>query len=401
MISLHTERPRSPVAETSTVPVAIDSMTRGIGRRTFVGAAASGPLLAGAGTWAAAEEETPARGGGRPWRRIATEEAFAIPEQARALAEIGRTSWDSLDVDLLRNLYTHQATPVFVDIHRRLLDLEDERLRIMDRDGVAMQVLSLTSPGVQMFDADTATAMATLANDRLAEVVGRHPDRFAGLATFAPQDPARAVREMDRAINQLGLNGFILNSHTGDEYLDQQRYWPVLEAAEGLHAPIYLHPRSPSRSMQGPFTPQYNLHAAMWGYAVETATHALRIMMSGLLDRFPGLTIVLGHMGELIPLHLWRIDFMSTSYRQRVGLRLTPTEYFRRNFVITTSGVQDPLALRYCVDKLGADNVMWAIDYPYQESAPAVAFLDDAPISDADKRKIFHTNAERIFRIPS
>jgi 5-carboxyvanillate decarboxylase len=150
--------------------------------------------------------------------------------------------------------------------------------------------------------------------------------------------------------------------------------------------------------MQGPFA-QYGLHASMWGYAVETATHALRIMMSGLLDRFPRLTIVLGHMGELIPLHLWRLDFMSASFRQLVGLQLTPTEYFARNFMITTSGVQDPLALRYCIDKLGADHVMWAIDYPYQESAPAVAFLNDAPISRADKEKIFHTNAQRIFHI--
>jgi 5-carboxyvanillate decarboxylase len=386
------------VTGTSTLPVAIiDSMSRGIPRRTFVGAAAAGSFAVGVAPQG--ERETSAPGSDPPMRRIATEEAFAIPEQARALAEIGRTNWDSLDVELLRILYTTQATPVMVDIHRRLLDLEGERLRIMDRDGVAMHVLSLTSPGVQMFDADTATAMATLANDRLAEVIRRHPTRFAGLASLAPQDPARAVLEMERAINQLGLNGFVLNSHTGDEYLDQQKYWPILEAAEGLGTAIYLHPRSPSRTMQGPLTPEYNLHAAMWGYAVETATHALRIMMSGLLDRFPRLMIVLGHMGELIPLHLWRIDFMSTSYRQRVGLRLTPTEYFRRNFMITTSGVQDPLALRYCVDKLGADRVMWAIDYPYHESAPAVAFLDDAPISHADKEKIFHANAERVFRI--
>jgi 5-carboxyvanillate decarboxylase len=365
-----------------------------IGRRTFVGAVASGTLLAGTAGAAQAEAGRPKKS----WRRIATEEAFAIPEQAAAFAEIGHTTWDSLDVDLIRILYTTQSTPIFVDIHRRILDLEQERLQIMDRDGVAMQVLSLTSPGVQMFDAGTATTMATLVNDRLADVIRRHPDRFAGLACFAPQDPARAVREMERARQDLGLHGFILNSHTSDEYLDQQKYWPILEAAEALDGAIYLHPRAPSRTMQGPFA-QYNLQASMWGYAVETATHALRIMMSGLLDRFPGLTIVLGHMGEMIPFHLWRIDFMSSSFRQRTGLKLTPSEYFKRNFMITTSGVEDPLALKFCIEKLGADNIMWAIDYPFQESGPATNFMNTAPIKDADKEKIFHANAERVFHL--
>jgi len=374
-------------------------MTANIDRRSFMGAAAatSGLLLADAMSAGEAQAQAETK---KAWRRIATEEAFSIPEQAAAFAEIGRTNWDSLDVEFFRMLWTQQQTPIMVDIHRRLLDLENERLQIMDRDGVAMHVLSLTSPGVQMFDADTGTAMATLANDRLAEVIARHPKRFAGLASFAPQDPKRAVLEMERSIRQLKLNGFILNSHTNDEYLDQPKYWPILEAAEALDAAIYIHPRSPSRPMQGPFA-QYNLHAAMWGYAVETGTHAMRIMMSGVLDRFPKTKIVIGHMGEMIPLVLWRIDFMARSYRQRTGLKLTPSEYFKRNFVITTSGVEDPLALKYCVDKLGADNVMWAIDYPYQESGPATQFMNDAPLSDADKEKIYHGNAERIFHLPT
>jgi 5-carboxyvanillate decarboxylase len=373
-------------------------MSRRIDRRDFVRtswvAAASGMLGAGA----AQDAEAQNRKREKAWRRIATEEAFAIPEQAAAYADLGKSAWDCLDIELLRMLYTNQSTPVMVDIHRRLLDLESERLQIMDRDNVAMHVLSLTSPGVQIFDADTGTAMATLANDRLAEVVRRHPKRFAGLACFAPQDPKRAVREMERSIRELKLNGFILNSHTNDEYLDAPKYWPILEAAEALDAAIYLHPRGPSRSMQGPFA-QYNMHSAMWGYAVETGTHAMRIMMSGLLDRFPKAKIVIGHMGEMIPIMLWRIDFMSRSYRQRVKLQLTPSEYYKRNFMITTSGVEDHLALKFCVDKLGADNIMWAIDYPYQESGPATQFMNTAPISDADKEKIFHGNAERVFHI--
>jgi 5-carboxyvanillate decarboxylase len=374
-------------------------MTETIDRRTLLGmgttAAAAAGMLAAAPA-EAADKKTSRRG--RKWRRIATEEAFSIPEQADAFAAMGRSAWDALDIQLFRMLYTHQTLPVMVDIHRRLLDLESERLQIMDRDEVAMHVLSLTSPGVQVFDADTGTALATLANDRLAEVVRRHPTRFAGLASFAPQDPKRAVQEMERAIRSLKLNGFILNSHTNDEYLDNPKYWPILETAEALDAAIYIHPRGPSRGLQAPLS-QYNLHSAMWGYAVETGTHAMRIMMSGLLDRYPKVKIVIGHMGEMIPMMLWRIDFMAQNYRKREKLQLTPSEYFKRNFLITTSGVEDPLALKFCVDKLGADNIMWAIDYPYQESGPATQFMNDAPISDADKEKIYHGNAERVFHI--
>ena len=147
-----------------------------------------------------------------------------------------------------------------------------------------------------MFHVDTATALASLVNDRIAEAVRKHPARFAGLATLAPQDPKRAVAEMERAIQRLKLNGFIINSHTNNEYLDQQKFWPILEAAEGLDAPIYIHPRAPADGMAAPFR-DYRLEAAVWGYGVEVGTHAVRLMMSGVLDRFPKLKVVIGHMG--------------------------------------------------------------------------------------------------------
>ena len=378
-------------------------MSQDIDRRSFVGAAAASTVAATTGmlgvVGAAEGAETRGKKPGKKFRRIATEEAFNIPEIAEAYAVFGRSTWDSLDNVLNNILYSNPTGPIMPDIHRRLLDFDNERLQIMDRDSVDMHVLSLTCPGVQVFDPDTATSLATLVNDRLADAIKRHPTRYAGLGCFAPQDPKRAVKEMERSIRELKLNGFILNSHTQGEYLDNQKFWPILEAAEALGAPIYLHPRSPSRQMQGGFD-EYNLHAAMWGYAVETGTHALRIMMSGALDRFPKLQIVLGHMGELIPFHLWRIDYMATrGFTQRAGLKLIPSEYYKRNFAITTSGVEDHLALKFCIDKLGVDNVMWAIDYPYQPSEPATTFMNTAPISDADKEKIFHKNAERIFRI--
>jgi len=280
-----------------------------------------------------------------------------------------------------------------------LLDIGDGRLAEMDASGVDMHLLSLAMPGVQMFEKDKAVAFAQLANDRLKETVHRYPKRFAGLAAFAPQEPKAAAKEMERAINKLKLNGFLVNSHTLNRYLDEPEFYPILEAAEALDAPLYIHPRAPSDGMAAPFA-DYRIEGAIWGYGAETGVHALRLMLSGVLDRFPRLKIVLGHMGEALPFWMWRLDFMGAP-GGRAGRfnKLKPSEYFKRNFAITTSGVEDPLALRFCIDKLGVDNIMWAIDYPFQPTAPAVAFLENATLSEQERKQIAHGNAERIFKI--
>ncbi|PZN32468.1 MAG: hydrolase [Proteobacteria bacterium] len=336
-----------------------------------------------------------------PLRRIAVEEAFSIPEVAAALQRVARGPGDSLDLPLVRGIYDGAPGYGSMNFLEGLLDIEGRRLREMDEHGVDMQVLSLTAPGVQMFDADTACELAALANDRLAEIIARHPTRFAGLASFAPQAPKRAAQEIERAITRLKLNGLVVNSHTNGEYLDDPKYWPILEAAEAHDACLYIHPRAPSDGLKGALR-DYGMDAAMWGYGVEVGTHAVRMMVSGVFDRFPKLKICLGHMGEAVHFWLWRLNFMN-SRAQKIGrspkTELTMAEYFQRNFVITTSGVEDPLALEYSVKKLGADNVLWAIDYPYQPTAPAVAFMDAAPLSPEDKAKIYHRNAERIFHI--
>jgi 5-carboxyvanillate decarboxylase len=337
-------------------------------------------------------------------RKIATEEAWSIPEVAAELREVSRGPSQSLDKLLVGGIYDAPADASgysamnFLD---GLLDIDEKRLPEMDALGVDMHLLSLTAPGVQMFDADTATELAALANDRLAEICRNRPDRFAGLASFAPHSPKRAAREMERAINDLKLNGFILNSHTNGEYLDDPKYWPVLEAAEGLNACIYIHPRAASDTLKGPLL-DYGMDSAMWGYGVEVGTHAVRMMAGGVFDSFPNLKICIGHMGEAIPFWIWRINFMN-SRAQAIGrarkTKRSMAEYFQDNFVITTSGVEDPLALRYAIDKIGIDNVMWAIDYPYQPQKPAVDFMDAAPVTEAEKHALYHGNAERIFHI--
>jgi len=337
------------------------------------------------------------------FRKIATEEAWSIPEVAKELQKVSRHPGPSADLLLVRGVYDSEPGYGSMKFLDGLLDVEERRLKEMDQHGVDMAVMALTAPGVQMFDADTACELATLANDRLAEVIRKHPTRFVGLGSMAPQSPKRGALEMERAINQLKFNGFMINSHTNSEYLDNPKYWPLLEAAEALDRPLYIHPRAASDGMSAPLR-DYGMDAAMWGYGVEVGTHAVRIMASGVLDRFPKLKIVIGHMGEAVHFWLWRITFMN-SRAQTIGrapkTQLTMDEYFRRNFAITTSGVEDPLALEYSIKKLGVDNVMWAIDYPYQPTAPAVTFMDEAPLSDEDKAKVYAGNAERIFRITS
>jgi 5-carboxyvanillate decarboxylase len=331
-------------------------------------------------------------------RRIATEEAFAIPEQFEGYRSLGRSTWSSPDVVFWDRILRNPENRM----NAALLDLDDTRIADMDANGVDVQLLLLTSPGVQIFDADTATDLAALANDRLAEAIARHPGRYAGLAALAPQDPSRATPEMARAMGELGLNGFVVNSHTDGHYLDEERFWPILEAAEALDGAIYIHPRPLPESAVGPYL-DHELWAGIWGYAAEAGLHGLRLIASGVLDRFPKLKIVLGHMGEGLPFWVYRMDFMSRLLQQLGAqkLELVPSEYLKRNFMITTSGMNHHPALELCRTVLGPDHVMWAIDYPYQQSDEAVAFLDSAQLDDEERAQIYHRNAERVFHIPA
>lgn len=329
------------------------------------------------------------------FRRIATEEAFATPEQLRRLSEVNAGS-DSADAPFWTML-TSGTNPFANRVARQLVDIEDERLRAMDALGVDMHLLALTSPGVQMFETAEAVDMAARSNDYLADLCTRHPTRFAGLATIAPQDPAAAAKEIERACGQLGLNGIMINSHTNDEYLDEDKFLPIFEAASALEKPIYIHPRAPSRGMAEPYM-KYGLANAIWGYGAETGLHGVRLIMSSVFDRFPNLRIVLGHMGEGLPFWQWRLDYMYTN-GSSPRLSLTPGEYMRRNMAITTSGMNWDKALAFCIDAVGIDNIMWAVDYPYQEHPSAVEFMDAVDLPDADKAKLYHGNAERIFGI--
>lgn len=327
-------------------------------------------------------------------RRIATEEAWSFPEHLDALAALAQGNWHNLDVEVINPAGARATEGLYVN----LMDTQ-ARLREMDRLGIDVQILSLTAPGVQLLRPDRAVALAELANDRLAAVVRSAPGRFGGLASFAPQDPAAAAREMERAVRTLGLNGFIVNSHTDNEYLDMPKFWPILEAAEALDRPLYIHPRCPADTMAAPFRGT-RLQSAIWGFAVETGTHVMRMITSGVFDRFPKLQVIIGHMGENIPFHIWRSDHWFERRRAAYGSSLTPSEVMKRNILITTSGVEHGPALRYAIEVVGEDRIMWAIDYPYEVMEPSVAFMNKVEITEPQRAAIFHGNAERAFHLP-
>ncbi|RPH45055.1 MAG: amidohydrolase, partial [Lysobacterales bacterium] len=236
------------------------------------------------------------------------------------------------------------------------------------------------------------------------EAVRRHPDRFAGLAAVAPQDPAAAAKELERGVTSLGLKGAIINSHTLGEYLDDTKFWDIFAAAEALKVPIYLHPNTPSAGMIAPFL-ERGLEGALYGFGVETGMHLLAIITSGAFDRFPGLKIVVGHLGEALPFWLFRLDYMHRAsvmakrYSFMKPLQRKPSDYLRENVYVTTSGMAWEPAILFCRSVLGADRVMYAMDYPYQFVAEEVATQDNLALDDADKKKFFQLNAERVFAL--
>ena len=330
-------------------------------------------------------------------RLIATEEAFAPVEYVREFLKLA----DRVDTPGNRYLKVYYSGPM---VHL-LTDL-DSRIEDMDRHGVDMHLLSITAPGAQAFDADLGGEIARIANDTLAAQIARRPTRFAGLAAVAPQDPAVAAKEAERAITKLGLGGLIINSHTHGEFLDDPKFWPIFEAAVALDVPVYLHPAFPPDSMIKPYS-DYGMMGALWGFGAETSLHVVRMIMGGVFDAFPKLKIVLGHLGEAIPFWLDRLDNRYQNILRRGGfgplgmkpLQRLPSEYFRENFWITTSGMMSNPPLELCLGLFGPEKVMFAVDYPYEQTAEAVAFINAAPLDPEAQRLVTHANAEELFGI--
>lgn len=341
----------------------------------------------------------------RPYKRIATEEGWATPEMMQMYLKILETrSIDDPGFYSLWGFFGQSQTPRAQDLFSRIQDMEERRLGDMDAAGIDMQLLLLTSPGVQVFDAATARALAVSTNDQLAAAIRKHPTRFAGLAAVAPQDPQGAAKELERAVQQLGLKGAVINSHTQGEYLDDAKFWDIFAAAQALDVPIYIHPNTPSPQMVQPFLSRC-LDAAIYGFQAETGLHVMRLILSGVFDRFPKLKIVLGHLGEGLPFWLYRIDFMHAGIvraNRSEGvkpLKKKPSDYLRENFYYTSSGMAWEPSVTFVQQQMGHDRVMYAMDYPYQYVAEEVSAMDKLPLDDAQKTMFFQTNAEHVFKL--
>jgi len=281
-----------------------------------------------------------------------------------------------------------------------LLDLDRGRLAEMDGAGVTIQALSLAGPGCELFEPVEGTALARKTNDELAKVIRKHPGRFIGLAALAPQDPEAAADELERAVKELGFKGAKINSHVrGGEYLDDKKYWLIFERAEKLGVAICLHPRMPSPAMIKPYADYgYGLAGAALGFAAETSLHAMRLIYSGVFDKYPELKIVLGHLGEALPFWMDRMD-RKFSLSTKLAISGKPSDYIKNNFVMSFSGMFFLPAFLCVYLALGAENMVFASDYPFEDSKEAVQFIETAPICDSDKHKICHANAEKLFNM--
>jgi 2,3-dihydroxybenzoate decarboxylase len=312
---------------------------------------------------------------------IALEEHYLDPEVRAHLAPVDQTRGAS--------------------VLKRLENLAELRIAEMDEAGIDIQVLSHGAPAVQKMDAETSVQMARAANDRLYQTIQARPERFAGFATIPTPAPGAAADELERAVMKLGLKGAMVHGLTNGQFLDRKSFWPIFERAQALDVPIYLHPSQPHPGVidiyYGDYVEQYPwLIRAGWGYTVETATQGIRMVLAGVFDAYPRLKIILGHMGEGLPFHVWRV---SQALSREGAAAKTFRDYFCEHFYITTSGFFSSPALLCCIMELGADRIMFSVDYPFIDNLSAARWMDNAPVGPEDKKKILSGNARRLLKL--
>ncbi len=286
-------------------------------------------------------------------------------------------------------------------VSERLDDLSNLRISEMDKAGIDLQVLSLGAPSTQKLDPETAVRLARAANDRLHEAVRRHPTRFAAFAALPTPDPKEAAAELERTVTKYGFKGAMVHGLTNGAFLDEKRFWPIFERAAALDVPLYFHPANPHPAVIEAYYKDYAkdfpmLLRAGWGFTVETATQGIRLVLSGVLDKYPNLKIILGHLGEGLPFLLWRID----SALSRPGNRpLDFRKLFSEHFYVTTSGFFSNPALMCCVQEMGVDRIIFSVDYPFVENEPAVEWIPHIPLCEEDKVKILSGNVEKLLKL--
>lgn len=370
-----------------------------MGRREFLGKAAVAammvPAVLGAGSGNIGAQGQASGDVGDKARakikKIAIEEHWANQELNELRIEWGKRTGYPTTVDPKAIGYSFPRTP----------DFEKFRIPFMDEFGIAMQVISTGSPGVQGFaDAQSAVAKAKKINDAQAETIAKYPGRFAGFAGLPTQDPKAAADELERAVKQLGFKGAMIQGSTNWEYLDAEKYWVIWERAAALEVPIYLHVQEPSFDSAKVYAGHPELTGATWAWGVETGTHALRIINAGVFDAFPKATLILGHLGETLPYLLGRLDegyVMAAKSGRKLQKRLS--DYVRSNILVTTSGLYRPEALVCAISAMGEDRVLYAMDYPFVQPKDSIDCFESTPMSDEVREKISHLNAKRWLKL--
>lgn len=316
--------------------------------------------------------------------KIALEEHFAFPE----------------------NVDTSYAKDLAPEFRPKILEVGSGRIADMDRGGVQLCILSLTAPGIQAIpNVSQAIDLSRRANDYLAEHISQYPKRMKGFAALPMQDPQAAARELTRCVKELGFCGALVNgfSQINEEdsavFYDLPQYRPFWATVQQLDVPFYLHPRAPLASRQQAYEGHPWFVGSAWGFAVETSIHALRLMASGLFDEYPKLQVILGHLGEGLPFNIWRVDRRISRLGLRTKAKLSMGQYLRENLYITTSGNFRTQALADVMLEVGADRVLYSVDYPYEDVTEAAIWFDSVAISESDRVKIGRANAQKLFRL--
>ncbi len=287
-------------------------------------------------------------------------------------------------------------------VREKLEDVGEARIKSMDEAGIDVQVLSHGAPSTQKMDAETAIRVATAANDKLYEICRNHPDRFAGFAALPTADPVASANELERCVDKLNFKGAMIHGLTGgDTFFDDRKFWPIYERAQALDVPLYIHPANPHPAVVDAYLKDYveqfpGIMNAGWGFTMETATAGIRIVLSGVLEKYPDTKIILGHLGETLPFLMWRIDLaLNRPGNDGVAFR----DLFSSHFSVTTSGFFSDPAMLCCIQEMGIDRILFAIDYPFVPNGPGPQWMERLMLNAEDKAKILHGNAERLLKM--
>jgi 2,3-dihydroxybenzoate decarboxylase len=293
----------------------------------------------------------------------------------------------------LKALRGEKDTPV----QRKLDDLGALRIAEMDEAGIDIQVISENNPATQNLDAESAVTLARASNDLLHEAVRAHPDRFAGFATLPTPDPTAAAGELERCVGKLGFKGAMIMGLTHGRFMDDKQFRPIFERAAALDVPVYIHPTPPVAAVQDAYFKEYPaLAVAPLGFTLETLTHTVRLVVSGLFDEFPGLKIIVGHLGETMPYLMWRTSYL---VQERMPMPHSFADYYREHFWLTTSGSFSDAALTCAIAEMGVERIMFSVDWPFMNNTLGRQWLDTAPVSDYDRAAIFGLNARKLLKL--